>query len=275
MSKEKGQTNSLLDTFGSLKDKLTGYYDKWLENYKRLYMYREYTAEEEEDILLGIKSDIKQPKELSHLETKRPRIINTIFSYDPIGRAVPVTEESVKQAKAAEALTNQIVRKKLYPVYYHSLTQAIYAGTGVFGMGMSKAEVGGVTLDDVFFEFCDIFGFMVPDGYNEIYNAPYIYRRMLKPRSYLENNKDKYKNIGDIPILGATSDIISDSYYVERQNILGFNMGDAETKAAYGAKNKDDDIIELVEKWEPDRVTTVANRKTTIRDNDHKKGFIP
>ena len=274
MGKEKVETNSLLDTFGALKDKRTGYDDKWLENYKRLYMYRDYTPEEEEDILLGIKSDVKQPKELSHLETKRPRVINTIFSYDPIARAVPITDSSVKQAKAAEALTNQIVRKKLYPVYYHSLTQAFYAGTGVFGMGMSKAVEGGNTLDDVYFEYCDIFGFYVPDGYIEIYEAPHIFRRMLKPRSYLVDSK-KYKDLDDVKPLESSSPFISDSYYTERQNVLGFNMGSAEMKAAQGAKNKDDDIIEIIERWEPDRVTTVANRVTTIRDDDHKLGFIP
>lgn len=273
MGTKKVETSNLLDTFGALKDKRTGYDNKWLGNYKRLFMYREYTHEEEEDILLGIKSDIKQPKELAHIETKRPRIINTIFSYDPIARAIPMTEESVKKAKAAESLTNQIVKKKLYPVYYHSLTQALYAGNGIFGMAMSSTN-GEAKLDDVNFIFCDIFGFYVPDGYIEIYEAPYIFRRMIKPRSFLEKNK-LYEHLKDVIPVKASDPIVSDSYYTERQDIMGFNMGEEETKAAYGAKNKDDDLIEIVERWEPDRVYTIANRKTVIRDKDHKLGFIP
>jgi hypothetical protein len=275
MASSKTETGLLLDTFGALKDKRTGYDDKWTENFKRLFMYKEYTEEEAEDILLGIKADIKQPRELSHIETKRPRIINTIFSYDPIARAIPRTEYSVDKAKAAEALTNQIVRKKLYVPFFHALTQALYTGTGIFGMGMNTVRDGNAELDDVFFEYCDIFGFYVPDGYLEIWQAPFIFRRMLKPRSYLEKHSDRYKNIDDIPKLGSTSEIISDSYYVERQNILGFNQGAKETNSALGSRNKDDDIIELVERWEPDRVYTVANRKTVIRDADHKRGFIP
>jgi hypothetical protein len=275
MSSKKKGTSDLLDTFGALKDKRTGHDDKWIENFKRLFMYKEYTDEEAEDILLGIKADIRQPRELSHNETKRPRIVNTIFSYDPIARAIPMTSESVDKAKAAEALTNQIVRKKLYIPYFHATTQALYAGVGVFGMGMRTVKVGNGELDDVFFDFCDIFGFYVPDGYIEIQDAPYIYRRMLKPRSYLKKYSDRYKNIDEIPVLGSTSEVISDSYYVQRQDILGFNTGNKETGAAFGATDEKDDIIELVEKWEPDRVTTIANRETTVRDYNHKRGFIP
>ena len=282
MAKKKVITSELLDTYGALKDKRSGYEDKWIVNFEKLFMYRDYTDEEEEDILLGIRSDIKQPKELSHNETKRPRIINTIFSYDPIARALPLTEIAVKNAKAAEAVCNQTVKKKLYSKYYHSLSQSLYAGTGVYGMGMATTK-GEHKLDDVFFEFCDIFGFYVPDGYLEIYEAPYIFRRMLKSRSYLKKQEERglYGTKGggvaleEVEKVKASDPMVSDSYYTQRQAIMGFNSGAKETAAAMGSKGDDDDIIEIVERWEPDRIYTIANRKHTIRDVENKNEFIP
>ena len=277
MAKEKLVVSDILDTFGSLKDKLTGNYDKWLDNFKRLYMYRDYTDEEAEDILLGIRSDIKQPKEMSHLETKRPRIINTIFSYDPIAKAIPLSEKEIQKAKSAEIVCNSIVRKKLYPVYYHSLTQGLYTGTGIYGMGMRESEAYGSKIDDVFFDWNDIFGFLVPDGYTEIYEAPYIFRRMLKPRSYLKKQEEKglYEKIDEIPKLKATDTTIADSYYTERQGIMGFSGSATSTSTSLGSKGTDDDIVEVIEKWEKDRIYTIANRKVVIRDKENKKGFIP
>ena len=270
--------------FKYIKDRRSTLEEKWISYYKKLYMYKDLTVKQLNDIELGIKSDIRIARYISNAEIKRPRIISKIWSYTPIIKAIIESDNSQDSYKMYELLINKYIRENLYVPFDLALSQMMYLGTGCFMMKLAKIEVDGTTMDAIDFEFCDMFNTYVPDTVLQSKHINVVYRRFLKRRSYLQEQEDKgvydKGSIAKIDPLGPGSDIILNNAYIERMNVLGLNYGDNELGAAYGIdqstdKDEKDDIIEVVEKWTSKQKTAIANRQQLIKKpSDHQYGFL-
>ena len=275
MATKKAIAKNIVQEFSDLESRRKNKEKIWIDNYKKIWMYRNYTEEEQDLLNRGITADVKQARHFSHFETKRPRISNTIFSYDPIMRALIEAEDSIKTFKVIQTVVNKFLRNGLHIPFNHALTQSLYTSVGWVGFNWDSDEYGGEVIEKIVFEMMDTFNTYVADTILERNNLEILYRRMFKKRSYLEKS-DNYKGIDKIKVQ-KSSDMASGNHntWAERMDILNLVTGNKEEARSHGAKS-DDDIIEIVERWEKDRVVTIANRTEIIRDTEHIfKGFLP
>lgn len=276
---EQKKVDGIVDDFKARRARRTSLEEKWLDYYKRLELYRDYTAEELEDIELGITTDIRIPLERTYVETKRPRFINTIFSFNPIVRALAHGEGAEQNKDKVQGAVNYVLRNRLYKPMFHATTQALTIGTGIIGLGWAQDKTPYGFEEFPLFHFIDTFNFYPPDGVLDLSDAEVVYRRLLKGYKYLEKQAEKgnydAKAVAKLKEKSEYDKDMHDSYYAERMQILGLSIGEKEDKAALGI-GADDQIIELIEKWERDKVTTIANRSVVIREKEHMfKGIIP
>ena len=271
---KKSKAEQIVSEFNALRDRRKNLEDRWMRYFERLYAYKKLTAQQQRDVALGIKADIKILRVFSHNETKKPRIINNFFSYDPIVKAYPYSRKSYDTFQLQEKVINKNLRKGLYLPMALALNQAMYAGTGFNYMLWDIDEFDGETVEGLKWEYCDIFDTYVPDACMFIKDADAIYRAFFKKRSYLERRAEEkiYQNVGAIKTL---KDMKINTTYQRRMEILGMNVSDMNNKTGYNVTEKDE-VVFCIEKTSKDEIATVANEKTLIReDKPLVEGIIP
>jgi hypothetical protein len=279
MAKKKQIQENVLEEFTTLRTRRKTLEERWLRAFKRLYMFESLTKEELEDIALGVMSKIRVPIELQAIETKLPRIVNTIFAENPIVSAIPNTARSVDYAPTLSRLVNMYIEQRLYSPFCYSAFQALYAGTGCTFLGWQFPKVvQGNIVEGPRFEFSDIFNTYVPDGYLEQDEIDVVYRRLLKKKEYLLKVAGKMgydiKAIEEAFEKPQDITIQKDSIYMERLNVLGINVGQKDIITAFDAKSEVK-IGELVERWEKDILTTTLNGVVIKRSKHMYPNFVP
>lgn len=271
---KKSKAKQIVEEFGALRERRSNLENRWMTYFEKLHTYKKLTALQARDIALGIKSDIKVPRIYSHNETKKPRILNTFFSYDPIVKAYPYSEKSYDTFQLQEKVVNKFLRRELYLPMSLGLHQGMYAGTGFVTMYWDVEEFDSEVVEGPKFEYCDLFDTYVPDACLFIKDADATYRCFFKKRSYLEKQQEKgvYQNISAIKTL---KDLKINSTYQRRMSILGMNVSDLNNKAGYNVTEKDE-IVYCIEKTCKDGIYTAANDGTLIRESDPLvEGIIP
>lgn len=276
----------IIDDFKTIRDRRKPLEEKWVQYYKNLYMYRgDLTPQEETEIALGVKSDIRIAREMSLIQTKHPRVVNTIFANDPIVRAIPVTEKSIKTAKNKELAVNYFMKTKLYIPFFMADFQCLYTGTGSVGLDWDMIEYGDEFVEGPSFNFLDIFNTYVPDQCLTHDDMEVCYRRFIKTRTYIEKmikkgvyKKDCLTKLDDAKNSkeNVSNKYFTDSFYSDRLNVLGLASGTKEDIVSASGEKKNN-VFEIIEKWEKDRVQTIGNSTVSMRvEEEHMfKGFIP
>jgi len=242
----------VVDRFNYLADERIDLEDRWLNNFKKYHSYREYSDKEAEDIKLGIKTDIRIPREFSYLETKKPRIINAIFSSRPIMKVNPLDRNSEQAAKNFEIMIQNDFFRYLYEPIFYATDQAMIYGVGVIYLyWVLKNEIGEL-IDRPGFGFKDVFNFYVPKNYPNIQKAPFIINK-LDDTSFADD-------------VDSGRNMIS-----ERLDILDIGGGSTDTRK--GDLHLDE--VEVLECWTPEEIVSVGNRKIFIRHDKNESGFIP
>jgi len=277
MAKQDKKTISLVvDRFETRKERRRSKEDEWIEYEKKYHLQRDRTERELADIELGIKSDVKMPRELVTIETKKPRIMASMFGRAPIMKVLTDNEELLEQAKNNEIMLENYFRKYLYVPTFFTLEQALKIGTGILALMWLFKKDGGELIDRPHFEKVDLFNFYIPETYLTVDSAPYVIRRVLKSLDHIKKMAEKgiYKNVDDITdkSFGNISD--ENDRLAERLEIAGLSGG-GQTISGLDTQDKEIKYVELLEHWEDDRVITIANRSVVLRDGENEKGFKP
>lgn len=273
MAKKKDYAGLVVERFRQNQQRRSEMEDSWIEYEKKYHLQKDRTEEEMEDIKLGIKSDIKMPRELSYIETKKPRVINAIFSQNPIVRVIPDKEGKFNAAKNNEIMLEFYFKNYLYLPFYYALDQCLKLGTGIIALNWLFKKDEDNLIDRPNFERIDLFNFYIPETYLDIQKAPYVVRKVLKPVSHLEKLAEKgiYKNIDKIKENSYERVAQDSDRLAERLDIIGIT-GAKGTGLEGDSKLK---YVELLEHWEDDRIVTVANRDVVVRDEKNEMGFKP
>jgi len=249
---------------------------EWIENFKKLWLDRKDLTEAEKDLIeKGITADVRVARLFSHFETKRPRIVNSIFSYDPIMRAKIIAETKIQNLKVLQIVVNKFMSEGLFVPFNHAFTQSLYTSVGWVGFSWDTQKYGDEAIDRINFTHYDTFNVYVPDTALSKGEVNVLYRRILKRRSYLEKHPKTYTNLDKIEKLNETEvNKTKNNTWAERMSVLNLITGKDEEARSYGAL-KDEDIVEIIERWDKDKVVSVANRKTIIREAEHIYPDIP
>lgn len=259
--------------------------DLWHSYYK---LYRGYIDEPS----YPWQSTVFVPQTYSTVETIVPRILDAIFAEQrPVG-VEPFGAEDVLNAEIIEELLNyQIKRIGLRP-FVSTIKDCVMYGTGIIKVGWrvdekvitaKKDDVNQYILTgsptktekDVVKVYdgpelipVDLFEFFPDPEAVDIEDARYIIERFYKPRKYLKELEKQgiYKNIDDIPQQGANL-----KERDERQANINFH------NPINNNEMEDNDVIELLELWTDERVITLANKHTIIRNeiNPYWDGVKP
>lgn len=272
----RGQAKIVKDRFEYLSDERMTLEERWIENYKKYHIYREYTTKEIEDLDLGMKTDIRIPREFSYLETKKPRVINALFAARPIMKVNPLTNKAERPAENFEIMMQNDFLKYLYEAVFYSTDQSLMYGPGVFYFYWLLKNENGELIDRPGFGFKDIFNFYIPKGYVKPQTAPFVINRVIKLKSELEKRARKgskgkgYFNLDKLTSEQYEKNVTSGRNYVnERLEILdiapsGYNKGSLHL-----------DFVEVIECWSTKEIITLGNRDTLIRHDKNEFGFIP
>jgi len=258
--------------------------EKWKKFYK---MYRSYLEEKKED-----KSNIFVPYIFGIVEAVVPRLTDTIFRQKPYLRPLPRTTDDIQAAEGMESLLDyQMDKMKMKRKCTEWFKEACMYGPGILKV-IWKTRKHKVTervpkpinnpldvyeslingrfeeverevkeYDGPDIEVVDIFDFYVDPYAEDIDDARYVIHRSVKSMKHIRSmaRKGIYHNIDNIG-----SGEAPDHEASKRQ---------ADIEQATVPMH-DDEMVEILEYWENDRVITVAN-ETVIRDEPnpyhHKK----
>lgn len=270
MAKSETTAEQIVDEFEELRSRRYSYDQKLLVYYEKLHTYKVLSAKIQAQVRAGVKSDIRIPRIYSHNETKKPRIINNIFSCTPIMRATPYDEESYNTFKTQESVIDKFMQDELYLPFALALHQGLWSGTGWNFMYWDMDDYG----ESLKFGFSDVFDTYIDDRCLFIPEADAVYRCFLKKRSYFEAREAKgdYKNVKSIPTL---EDINVNDTYAHRLKILGFSTQDANSAQKSGSESEE--FVFAIEKTTREKIQTVANNKKLIRDSQDiaTEGILP
>ncbi|RLI55084.1 MAG: hypothetical protein DRP09_11020 [Candidatus Thorarchaeota archaeon] len=138
-------------------------------------------------------------------------------------------------------------------------------------LGHIEEEVEEVFADNPAVENVDLIDFFWDPRGIDIESCRWVAHRMYRTQKHLEEQQKRgiYKNV---KLVKGTGLSYEDDQKSMRRGVLGVAIPDDVTDPG-----KKEDLIELIEYWEDDRVVTVANRSIIIReeDNPYKHGKKP
>lgn len=270
MAKSENTAEQIVAEFEELRDRRSSYDQKLLVYFEKLHTYKVLSAKIQAQVRAGIKSDIRIPRIYSHNETKKPRIVNSIFSCTPIMRATPYDEESYNTFKTQESVIDKFMQDELYLPFALAMHQGLWSGTGWNFMYWDMDDYG----ESLKFGFSDVFDTYIDDRCLFVSEADAIYRCFFKKRSYFEAREAKgdYQKTGSIETL---EDINVNDTYAHRLKVIGFSSQAANSSQKSGSES--DEFVFAIEKTTRESIQTVANNKTLIRDSKDiaTEGILP
>lgn len=296
----KGEEKSrqlVMDRYYLSKDYRKANYDKAWDRYQQ--QYRSKLANEKE---YDFQARLYIPYSFSSVETVIPRVMEAIFSSDPIVAVKPIAVDDSEPAKKIEKLINyQLNRMDFLNTFILLAKMALVYGTCIakvdwkkeyrkvrkvqakldeFGMPVYDEQGNPVIekvtseilyYDDPYIYPIDIYNFYIDPKATTIDNAEYCIMETTTTLGRLEQMQKMgaYKNINKVKeIIGTT--------LIEEGNNRYSNV---DVQNPNDIKDKHSKKVRLIEYWEDDRVIVVAENKVVIRDEINpywhcKKPFI-
>lgn len=231
------------------------------------------------------KANIFVPEVFSVIESIVPRIIDALFSTYPYVAVFGQDEADQAKAKMQEALLNFQLDQRIGIVakYVDFVRECLIYGTAVAKVpwrleqrkvirrapgirwagpfpipAMVPKQTTEVAYDDPDMEHIDITDFFIDPQADSLERARYVIHRSWRDMEYLQRMAEQ-KVYGNVDHLkpGAGEDVERGTQL--RLSSIGLG-GD-------GSEDPQDKPIEILEYWEADRVITVANRLTVLRDD--------
>ncbi len=268
------------------------YDNNWIE-YHRLY--RSVLPDETEYEHM---SRLFIPYTFSSIETVIPRMVEAIFSAEPIVAVKPYDAQDVDKAKVLEQLLNyQLNRMDFFRTFINLAKTCLIYGTCIAKVDWrkefktkSKVEVTtdemGFPLynddgspqykkiknkylfyDDPYIYPVDLFKFFVDPKALTLKDAEYV---VLVTETTMDRLKDMqsqgiYKNISQVEDVKGSINFDTGK---ERFSTLDKQSPYIDS-SSYGGSNFKSNRVTLYEYWEQDRVITVAEEKVVIRDEEN------
>ena len=298
LSKKDEEARQLvMDRFYIARDyRKSNYDDAWLRYQKQ---YRSKLANEKE---YDFQARLFIPYSFSSVETVIPRIMEAIFSTDPIVAVKPYSQDDIENSKLIEKLLNyQINRMDFINSFLTLIKTCLIYGTCIAKVDWKKEsrkvrkyqvkidEFGNPVYDnngqpvvekitkefpyydDPYIYPIDLFDFYKAPKGTTIDNSEYCIMKTQTTISRLEQMQKQgtYRNISMVKsLMGSTKN--DDG----RERYTNVDVADPN-----GIIDKHSKLVTLYEYWEDDRVIVLAEEKVVIRDEENpfwhcRKPFI-
>src|SRR4051812_41167690 len=236
-------------------------------------------------------SQFQSPYPFSHVETILPRIVGNDPTINYM--AMDDVEDEPRAAMLSAVVDWQLQQMRFQAESKTFVRQALITGYSVAKVGWireTKHEsievirstyheelmadfdtthnemVELVTRNEAFFETVDVYDFYWPIRATSLNKARSVWQRCWVDLDHLERMADAghYQNIGDVePYTGLDDRVNLSARFAAR----GLSPREPDGGSGLG--------VELLERWEDDRVTVIANREVVLRDDpnpfNHKR----
>jgi hypothetical protein len=257
--------NKVLDLFNRVATLRAPYEERW----KRWYqLYRSYTKPRNDN-----RSNLFIPYIFSTVQTVVPRIIESIFESRPFVSVLPVSPNEIDRAEAAEQLLDYQYsnRIRIVDIMKDIATEAAIYGTSIAKIGWKFTA----TYDDPFVDHVDLFNFYINPVYKDIETAPWVIQRAWRDKQGILAFYSQFIQLLPADLQQEILEYLDRKvasqpleFEQERFNLIGL-----------GSDYAIDNLFEILEYWEDDRVVTILDRKYVLRDMPNpfahkKKPFV-
>lgn len=251
------EVDKIIDKFNLAKDARDSYEDKWDRFYKIYRSYVDETKYKERQSKLFV------PFTFTVIEAIHSRMMNWLFSVEPVVTILPMGEEDVKKAEVLDKLIQYQLRlMRFFQIADAWLKECLIYGSSVLKVRWNPQkgmpEVIHIDLRDFYV-----------DPKADHMNYKWCFHRTIRDIDYLREMEKAgiYQNIDEV----ATGTDV-ETAKKERLDLIG------EGATEYTAEELEK-AVELLEYWEDDRVVTIANRAVIIREAKNpfyhgKKPFV-
>ena len=202
------------------------------------------------------RSNLFIPYCFSTIETILPRLVTNRPTFDFVPRE-PNDQDKAELVNDLMKYQWDVTNMDLVMVDW--VKETLMYGTGILKCPWAMTQ----EVDGPMPQVVDLFDFFVDPSAVDIPDAKYVIHRTTKTLTYLKEMQKMgiYKNTERLEGAGKIEDMKA-----ERRSNMGLSdpMPDKKTKE-----------VEILEYWTKNRVITVANQQTIIRNDENPYGFIP